>query len=91
MLDRGILAAYCLAWSRLRKATETLSREGETFKTDKGYMGPHPAISQANQAMEQLRKLGAEMGFTPASRERIHPQKQEDDEPRGVLNGQWRN
>ena len=89
-LDRGVMTAYCVAWSRLKHATEIIEAEGSLDRTPRGEARQHPAAIQANLAMEQIRKLGAELGFTPASRERIRPQKRERTITDGVLNGQWK-
>lgn len=86
--DRAILAAYCLAWSELKAATQTLAAEGRYFTTEKGYVGQHPAVAVAKSAREQVRKLGAELGFSPASRTRIHVNRgkeAEENDPKEAL------
>jgi P27 family predicted phage terminase small subunit len=70
-LDGDALACYCQAWAELREATMALERDGRTFTDDKGDVRPHPAFAQQQQALKALRAWGAELGLTPASRQRL--------------------
>ncbi len=67
-VDQGTLACYCQAFSDLKRARKTIDDEGEYHTSDKGYIYPHPAVTQARQAMEQIRKFAVELGLTPSCR-----------------------
>lgn len=70
--DRGILAAYCNAYSRLHNAWklcdvyETATRDGAAVKGN-------PAVAMASQASKDLARAAAELGLTPTARVRVGP------------------
>jgi P27 family predicted phage terminase small subunit len=72
LLDRGPLAAYCMAWSHW-VAAEGQLRECGSLVVHAGRGGPrlHPLHRVVKTALEQLRVFGAEFGMTPASRSRL--------------------
>jgi len=70
-LDRGALAAYCVAWARWCEAEQHLNTEGTVSKTPNGYPQQSPWLAVANKSIEQLSKLAAEFGLTPSSRTRL--------------------
>lgn len=67
-------------------ASKELSEQGMTFKTDKGYVGQHPAVSIRVNAWERLLKVCKEFGLTPASRTSVRmvggKEKPEDNKSR---------
>jgi len=67
-LDRDALSIYCDAWQQLHDADATLRKQGAYYKTDKGYVGIHPAVSRRNKAIDVIRKVGEQLGLTPNSR-----------------------
>jgi len=71
VVDGDALAAYCVSWSELRTATETLQREGHTFNTDSGYLAPHPAVAQQRSAWQAVRAFAALFGLDPSSRSQL--------------------
>lgn len=79
-IDGDTLAAYCQAWAEFKLATETLAKEGRTFRTVSGYLAPHPAVAQQRSAWQAVRAFAALFGLDPADRSRInapalsHPQ-----------------
>ncbi len=75
--DLPILAAYCAAFSEIQMATAIIEKEGCTFT---GNTGPkrHPAVGIRAAAMTQMRQLGAELGLTPASRNKTSAQEAGD-------------
>jgi P27 family predicted phage terminase small subunit len=76
--DGDMLAVLCQAVAELEQTTISL-RDGLTFKTDKGYVGQHPAVAIRHQAMRVIRAVGGEFGLSPAARVRlIAPELQED-------------
>jgi hypothetical protein len=62
------LSCYCLAWSRLLEAEKHLEAEGAVVDGRQDGKVKNPWATIANQAMDQIRKLGAEFGLTPSSR-----------------------
>jgi P27 family predicted phage terminase small subunit len=74
-VDRTMLAAYCNAISRWRKAEDIVSQSASmVFKTPTGYVQQIPHVGIASRYLEQATKLAAEFGFTPAARARLHVQ-----------------
>ena len=67
-VDKGALSCYCLAWSRLLEAEKHLEAEGAVVDGREDGKVKNPWATIANQAMDQIRKLGAEFGLTPSSR-----------------------
>lgn len=80
VVDRAALVAYCLAWSDLAAARDILAREGlltsEPIQNSRGEtIGErrklHPAHQLHERAFRRVRSLLAELGLTPASRQRL--------------------
>lgn len=71
VVDGDALAVYCEAWASFRKSCETLAEDGETFTTDKGYVGPHPAIAIRNAARQTIKSFASLFGLDPSSRSRL--------------------
>src|SRR5690349_665645 len=56
----------------LAKAEEALQRSGElTIKTAKGHPRVNPLVRIASQAMDDMRRIGAEFGLSPNARLRL--------------------
>jgi len=70
-LDRAALAIYCDQWERWVQATEELRKYGPVLKMG-AMLIQSPYITIADKAMNQILKNGAEFGFTPSSRTRLH-------------------
>jgi P27 family predicted phage terminase small subunit len=70
-LDIAAFAGYCLAFDEVQQTTAIIEQEGRTFRTDKGYVGQHPAVAQRNKALLNLHKFGALFGLSPSARTRI--------------------
>lgn len=79
--DSSILAGYCAAYARWRKAEESL-KGGLTQEARHG-TSPRPEVAIARDALTQMRALAAELGLTPNSRSRILPTPKNpvDDDP----------
>lgn len=80
VVDRGILAAYCLAVADLLAARDAINREGRWVKVpiqnSKGdklgeRIVEHPAVKMIDRASARIQKLGDSLGLTPASRARL--------------------
>ena len=73
--DRATFAAYCSAYSALARAEKFLNSPaaGGSFhyETAGGALKPWPEVAIANAARDQVRKLAAEFGMTPAERSRV--------------------
>ncbi len=74
-LDVDLLAAYCVAYSDYRAARERIQDESigrvQVFRDDKGVVKATQVSAEwtiAKQALEQMKRLGAEFGMGPASR-----------------------
>jgi P27 family predicted phage terminase small subunit len=72
IVDGGALAGYCQAWAEFEIATKTLRKEGRFFKTESGYLAPHPAVAQQRSALTAIRAFAGLFGLDPSSRSRIH-------------------
>jgi P27 family predicted phage terminase small subunit len=69
-IDRAALAAYCMAWSRVRHAEEMLAKEGHLLVTEHTTKA-HPAIAIQMAAIREMRQICGEFGLTPSSRGRL--------------------
>lgn len=65
--DMATVESYCLAVGTVRRAQATIAREGDTVETAQGSKR-HPAFTTMTQMMAEMRRLAAELGLTPASR-----------------------
>jgi P27 family predicted phage terminase small subunit len=64
-------SAYCCAYAQW-KAEQALQRSGElTIKTAEGHPWFNPLVRIASQAMDDMRRIGAESGLTPNGRLRL--------------------
>jgi P27 family predicted phage terminase small subunit len=70
-LDRAALAIYCDQWERWVMATEELRKYGPVLKMGT-MLVTSPYIGIADKAMNQIRAIGTEFGFTPSARTRLH-------------------
>lgn len=66
--DLPMLEAYCLAAGTVRRAQGIIASEGDIIETDRGDKRRHPAFQTMFQALTESRRLAAELGLTPASR-----------------------
>jgi P27 family predicted phage terminase small subunit len=72
-VDLGVLANYCEAHGRWLEAKRRLGPpEQWVQKTKTGYEYANPWLGVMNKAWDHKLKAAAEMGFTPASRSRVH-------------------
>lgn len=81
--DYAALAMYCQAWGRWVEAERKIDETGGAVLTSKDvgnlYQNPHSAT--ANKAFDQVRKMLAEFGLTPATRARLQiaPREEQDE------------
>ncbi len=78
--DLPMLEAYCLAAGTVRRMQTTIAAEGDHITNDKGDMKRHPAFQTMFQALTESRRLAAELGLTPASRNKATPNGNDDDD-----------
>jgi P27 family predicted phage terminase small subunit len=73
VVDRTMLAAYCVCISRWRRA-EKIIQDNETlvFETPNGSQQQIPQISVGGKYLEKAIKIATEFGFTPAARSRLN-------------------
>lgn len=77
--DLGTVENYCLAVGTVRRSQATISAEGDTVETNTGTKR-HPAFQTLFQAMTEMRRLAAELGLTPASRNKASKKPPEGEE-----------
>jgi len=75
-VDGNALARYCRLWSRWRRAEAFIDKHGELYplRDDQGQtkcVQPWPQVAIANKLAQQLARLEAEFGMTPAARSRL--------------------
>ena len=68
LADRGVLAAYCAAWSRMIRAEAKLAEIGMIIQGVDGSARPNPWHGILVHATKQVQVFGAELGLSPASR-----------------------
>lgn len=78
--DRGVIAAYCLAYQDMLAARAVVAVEGRYLRvasqTSKGEVVgqrvvTHPAVKDLDAASRRLQKFASELGLTAASRFRL--------------------
>lgn len=69
--DRAVMVAYCSAAAEFWEADAQVQQDGMTFRTEKGYVGQHPAVSIRCKARKDSMRFAAEMGLTPSARTKI--------------------
>lgn len=75
-IDRPMLAAFCEAWAEFVQAAAFIAEHGHIITTEKGYVLPHPQVAIKNSAVERLKAIGQQFGFSPAARTRLRTGKQ---------------
>ena len=78
--DLSMLESYCLAAGTVRRMQATIATEGDTIRTGRGEVKRHPAFQTMFQALTESRRLAAELGLTPASRNKAAATGGEDDD-----------
>lgn len=82
--DLSMLEAYCLATGTVRRMQSTIATEGDMITTPKGDMKRHPAFQTMFQSLTESRRLAAELGLTPASRNKATASDNADDDLDGL-------
>lgn len=71
VVDRAALAAYCVAWATMVKATEELETGKMVIETSFGNLVQNPWLQVRNRAADDVKKFAVEFGMTPSSRSRV--------------------
>jgi P27 family predicted phage terminase small subunit len=71
-VDQNILAAYCQAYGRYVDAEKVLKEKGPLYRTKSDNVITSPMLWVSNKAVEQMLKLGAELGIGAATRSRVN-------------------
>ena len=84
-VDVGVLASYCVAYSRWQTAEETLMAEGTTIKltgsNGQDKIVKHPALMVSADAQKQMLRAGSLLGFNPTDRSKVSaPQREGSNE-----------
>ncbi len=77
--DLPMLEAYCLAAGTVRRAQTSIATDGDLITTEKGDKRRHPAFQTLFQALTESRRLAAELGLTPASRNKAAASENDDE------------
>jgi P27 family predicted phage terminase small subunit len=84
VLDWSILAAYCAAFARWRRASAVIVKHGTTYKTctAEGYpiIRKRPEVSIVKDAETAMRMFAGELGLSPSSRTRVKFDPPADDQ-----------
>lgn len=78
--DTDTLALYCDSYSHYLKA-QRLSIRTPVVKTPEGKMSKNPAWTARNEAFQQLRSAGSELGLSPSSRSGITTGERKSHDP----------
>ncbi len=79
-VDRNVLAAYCLAYGRWVEAEKVIKQKGPLYRTKSDNVITSPMLWVSNKAVEQMLKLGAELGIGAATRSRVQVEKRDKGE-----------
>jgi P27 family predicted phage terminase small subunit len=80
-LDRGLLAAYCLAYALWVEAVSSIERYGTMIKSPNGFPMQSPYVAVANKQVDIMVRIAAEFGMTPSSRTRIRVGESTPEDP----------
>jgi P27 family predicted phage terminase small subunit len=78
----GLLSTYIIALWTVRQAQQAIAEHGLLTATAHGNFKQNPAAGNMSRALEQVARLSAELGLTPAARSKngFHRQKEPQDE-----------
>lgn len=79
--DQIALELLCLAYGRMKEANRRIEEEGMVLRSVTGGFYQNPFLSIVTRSMDQVVKLLAEFGLTPAERTRVLSAVKSDREP----------
>ena len=82
LVDRGVLTAYCRAWSLAVEADKKIQKFGTVMVSEKtGAFYQSPYLNQLTAAQKDLVRYAAELGMTPSSRTRVKTERTLENDP----------
>jgi P27 family predicted phage terminase small subunit len=78
-LDLAVLAVYCNSCAAWADAISAINKFGEVIKTHNGNPIQSPYVSIANKHAETMLRCCAELGLTPAARQKLFKPKSDLD------------
>jgi P27 family predicted phage terminase small subunit len=76
----SLLESYAVAIGMVRISADTLATDGHSTVNGKGGVQRHPAVQTMREFMAEARRLAAELGLTPTSRNKIGAPPEEENE-----------
>jgi len=74
------MSVAAAAWSRWSEADRAITRHGVVVDSERGIV-KNPAVQVARDSEQTMRQCWAELGLSPAARERLHvPETPADDD-----------
>ena len=77
-MDEQAFAVYCQSYAELIEAEAELIKGGKTQTTKDGFVRKSPWLSVRDEAHKRMQQIGAQFGFSPASRTRIEVKPKDD-------------
>jgi P27 family predicted phage terminase small subunit len=74
----SLLESYAVAIGMVRISADTLATDGHSTVNAKGGIQRHPAVQTLREFMAEARRLAAELGLTPTSRNKVGEQLTDD-------------
>ena len=71
-LDLSVLEVWAVACAAHREAVQKLAVTGQVVKSPSGYPIVNPFMSNMNRQAQIMLKAAEQLGFSPASRPRVH-------------------
>lgn len=76
----SLLESYATAIGMVKISAATLARDGHCTVNAKGGVQRHPAVQTLREFMAEARRLAAELGLTPTSRNKVGTPPDGDDD-----------
>jgi P27 family predicted phage terminase small subunit len=86
-MDEQAFAVYCQSYAELIEAEAELVKGGKTQTTKDGFVRKSPWLSVRDEAHKRMQQIGAQFGFSPASRTRIEVKPKDDKSPKAQYLG----
>lgn len=77
--DKSTLEAFCINYSAMREAYESIKSVGVMYQNDGKYI-KNPATAILNDATGKVKSLGGELGLSPSSRATLIDMASSDDD-----------
>src|SRR4029077_3613895 len=70
-LDRRLLVAWCETCADYERARAQVEANGCVIVTPGGMLSSSPYVTQRDRALQRMRLLGDQLGFSPSARSRL--------------------